>query len=171
MSSAGFSLVQLLLGLALASLLWQLGAPPLQALLASQRRQLLALELASGLRSARAEAVLQQRDVWVQSIDDDWRNGWRLQWVGELQDEEDPQAAVLVERRTGGAIRIVGNSHLRTRLRFTPQGWPAAAAGGLGNGTLHLCDNDGAISHWQVIISPSGRVRTQSAARGELLCE
>jgi type IV fimbrial biogenesis protein FimT len=170
MSSAGFSLVQLLLGLALASLLWQLGAPPLQALLASQRRQVLALELASGLRTARAEAVLQQRDVWVQSIDDDWRNGWRMQWVVELADDTDPDGPVVFERRTSGAVRVVGNSRVRTRLRFTAQGWPSAATGGVGNGTLHVCDDSAPVSHWRVIIATSGRTRVASGAQDEPLC-
>jgi type IV fimbrial biogenesis protein FimT len=170
MRQEGFTLLHLLIGLALAGVLTHLAAPALQALLLGQRRQLLAEELASGLRSARVEAIVRQREVWVQAIDDDWSLGWRL-WADDSgRGRDDPDNPVLLERAGSGRLPVVGNHRLRTRARFIPQGWPANTGGGPGNGTLHVCDEAAPVSHWRVIMANSGRVRLESGPQAEPLC-
>lgn len=170
MRQDGFTLIQLLLVIGLIGLLVQLAAPGFRQLVVSQQRQVVAFELASGLRSARAEAILQQRDVLVQAIDDDWGLGWWMIVDSSGKGVEDPNNRVLLERRLGGAVPVVGNTRLLTRARFVAQGWPAYTGTGPGNGTLHICEQGAAVSHWRVVMANSGRVRVESGALEQALC-
>lgn len=170
MRQDGLTLIQLLIALALigASLVFVL--PSLQSWVRDQQRAVIAYELASGLRSARAEAILRQRDVLVQAIDGDWGLGWWMLLDENGQGAADPANPVLLERRSSGQVPVVGNTRLATRARFIPQGWPAHTGTAPGNGTLHVCAVGLAVSHWRVVIANSGRIRLESGAREEALC-
>ncbi|WP_213875358.1 GspH/FimT family protein [Pseudomonas sp. dw_358] len=168
MRQDGYTLIQLLISIALMGLLLRLALPSWQHFVAQQRYAMTAHELASGLRSARAEAILQQQVVLIQAIDDDWGLGWRMLLDLSGRGAEDPDNPLVVERALGGQVRVVGNTRLATRARFIPQGWPAYSGASPGNGTLHICEQG--VSHWRVVMSTSGRVRMESGAMDEPWC-
>ncbi|MBV6752784.1 GspH/FimT family pseudopilin [Pseudomonas chlororaphis] len=170
MNQKGFSLVQLLIGLAVIGILAQLASPTFSELIASQRRQVSADELANGLQVARTEAILRQQSVVIHALEEDWSRGWRIIVDRSGQGHLDPDNPVLVERRSDGRTPIRGNRWLEQFVRFTSVGWLNPNNSTSMGGTLHICARDQAVSHHQVILAATGRIRLEKREIPEALC-
>ncbi|KPW49919.1 Type IV pilus bioproteinsis protein [Pseudomonas syringae pv. antirrhini] len=165
MKHAGFTLIELLIVVALVAILANVATPSFKQLIDSNRGLVAAQELASGIRSARVAAITRNQIVTIHAIEEDWSNGWRiiLDLDGKGPDEKD---TLLVERASGGTPRVVGNSKVTERLSFN----------GLGNlrnrtnGTFHVCLEGQPVSHYRVIVAPTGRVRIEDTKRDVALC-
>jgi type IV fimbrial biogenesis protein FimT len=170
MKQRGFTLIELLLGLILSGVLAQLAIPGFKGLLESQRRQSAAESLAAGLRYARTEAITRNRTVIIHALDDDWSLGWRvvldLNGRGYLDDDN----PVLLERQDSGRIPIVGNTPVKTQIRFSGLGEPLLSAGGFRAGTVHVCATDQQLSVYQVVLAPTGRISLRSDKTEQALC-
>ncbi|SDA89077.1 type IV fimbrial biogenesis protein FimT [Pseudomonas sp. NFACC15-1] len=162
MHQQGFSLIELLMGLAIAAIVLPWASAGYKELIASIDRKDTAQLLISGLRSARSEAITRNRTVVLRGIDNDWGRGWRI----TLDDKE---KTVLMERRA--SARVVGNQPVKRRVRFGSQGEALHPSGAFQAGTLHVCAKRGPVSHHQVILAPSGRVRLESVEAKQALCE
>ncbi len=170
MDQKGFSLVQLLIGLAVIGILAQLASPTFSELIASQRRQVSANELANGLRLARTEAILRQQDVVMHALEEDWSRGWRIIVDRSGQGHLDPDNPMLVERRSDGLTPINGNLWLKQFVRFTAIGSINPQNGASMGGTVHICARDQPVSHHQVILAATGRIRLETREMPEALC-
>lgn len=170
MNQKGFSIVQLLIGLAVIGILAQLASPTFSELIASQRRQVNADELANGLQVARTEAILRQQTVVMYALEEDWSRGWRIIVDRSGQGHLDPDNPVLVERRNDGLTPIKGNLLLQQFVRFTASGWVNPHNGASMGGTLHICARDQPVSHHQVILAATGRIRLEKREIPEALC-
>jgi len=165
MKQAGFSLIQLLVGVVLIAITAQIAVPGFAQLMEAQRREDAARQVASGIRSARTEAILRNQVVLVHAIDDDWSRGWRI--IVDLNgkgvgDENNP---VLIERAYAGKVPIAGNFRGNSYVRFNGLGVPLNS-----NGTLHVCEAKQPISRYQVILAATGRVRVESNKAEEKRC-
>jgi type IV fimbrial biogenesis protein FimT len=165
MKHAGFTVVELLIVLALLAILANFAAPPLGELIDAQRRKATAEALASGIRSARVAAITRNRIVTIHALDADWSNGWRIviDEDGKGPDDNDP---VLIERADASRTRVVGNSKVAEHLSFDGLGGLRRA----GNGTLHVCVKGEPVSHYRVIVNITGRVRLTEARRHHVPC-
>ncbi|MGA8138503.1 MAG: GspH/FimT family pseudopilin [Pseudomonas gingeri] len=170
MPQRGLSLIQLLIGLSLIALLAHLAMPSFRETVDAHRRQVSAEELISGLRTARTEAILRQRDVVIHALEEDWSRGWRIIVDRSGQGHLDPGNPVLVERRGDGVTPIKGNRWLEQFVRFTPLGSLNPQNGASMGGTLHICARDQPVSHHQVILAATGRIRLEKRAIPEALC-
>ncbi|MBC3349298.1 GspH/FimT family pseudopilin [Pseudomonas sp. SWRI196] len=162
MHQQGFSLIELLMGLAIAAIVLSWAGAGYKELIESIEREDTAQLLISGLRSARSEAIARNRTVVLRGIDNDWGRGWRM----TLDDKE---KTVLMERRA--SARVVGNQPVRSRVRFSNRGEALHPGGAFQAGTLHVCAKRGPVSHHQVILAPSGRVHLESVEAEQALCE
>ncbi|WP_341521308.1 GspH/FimT family pseudopilin [Pseudomonas sp. G.S.17] len=165
MKQAGFTLVELMVTLVLLAVISLVALPALGEMVDAQRRQDAAQQLASGIRTARTEAILRNQVVTIHSIDADWSNGWRIiaDKDGKGPDDDDP---VLVERAASGKVRVVGNTHLASRISFNGLG----ALNGLFNGTLSVCLKEKPVSRYQVVLALTGRVTIKNEEKPEALC-
>ncbi|MCW1245914.1 GspH/FimT family pseudopilin [Pseudomonas sp. SAICEU22] len=161
MHQQGFSLIELLMGLAIAAIVLPWVGTSYKGLIESIEREDTAQLLLSGLRSARSEAITRNRRVLIQGIDNDWGKGWRI----TLDNKE---KTLLTERRS--SARVVGNSTVKRRIRFGSQGEALHSNGSFQAGTLHVCAKRRPVSHHQVILAPSGRVRLESIEAEQALC-
>src|SRR3546814_19895979 len=84
------------MGLAIAAIVlpW-VGASYTELIEATERKDAAQL-LASGLRSARSEAIMRNRTVVVRGIDNDWGRGWRI----TLDDNEKTDRKSVVEGKS-----------------------------------------------------------------------
>jgi type IV fimbrial biogenesis protein FimT len=162
MYQQGFSLIELLMGLAIAAIVLPWAGAGYKELIESIEREDTAQLLISGLRSARSEAIARNQTVVLRGIDDDWGRGWRITL-------DDKDKTVLMERRA--SARVVGNQPVKRRVRFGSQGEALHANGAFQAGTLHVCAKRGPVSHHQVVLAPSGRVRLESVEAKQALCE
>lgn len=170
MHEKGFSLVELLTALALLALLLPLSTAALSELLRSNRQQDAAQMLASGLRNARAAAILHQRTALIHGLNNDWSQGWRIVLDVSGQGWEDPENPLLIERQSAGQVLIVGNRPVQHFVRFSAQGNPLLPSGAFQAGSLHICQADQEYSRHQVVLSRSGRVSLRSESAEQALC-
>ncbi len=159
-----FTLLELLVTLVVIGLIVTFAAPAFAEIINNQQRQDAAQQLASGIRTARTEAILRSRPVVIRAIDRNWGNGWQI----IVEPEGDVESQVLLERRRSGNVPIVGNGRIRQQIRFGALGTPYG--NGFVAGTLSVCDAKKAQSHHQVVMALTGRVRIESGKKREPLC-
>ncbi|WP_310196962.1 GspH/FimT family protein [Pseudomonas hunanensis] len=159
MRQQGATLLQMMLALAMAALLTQLGMPSYAAFSEDLHRAAAARDLMQALRNARSHATLQQQPVRVQPINEDWGQGWRLLLADNGQ--------LLREYPLRRGLKIVGN--FDGEVRFSAQGIPMRGNALLG-GRLEICGQSLDAQRRQVILAPSGRVRLSSDAADKPLC-
>jgi type IV fimbrial biogenesis protein FimT len=164
MKQHAFTLLELLVTLVITGLIVTLAAPVFAEIIDNQRRQDTAQQLASGIRTARTEAILRSRPVVIRAIDGRWGNGWQI----ITEPEGDAESPVWLERRRSGKVPIVGNGRIRQQIRFGAQGTPYG--NGFVAGRLFICDAKKAHSHHQVVMASTGRVRIESVKMPEPLC-
>lgn len=170
MHQKGFSLIELLAGLAIAATLLQFVGPHFKALIESVRRENTAQTLASGIRNARTEAILRNQTTVIHAVDDNWGLGWRIILDISGKGHEDSDNPVLLERQESGRETIVGNKWVKNFVRFTGLGEPLMPSGALQMGTLHLCATQEPTSLLQVVLSPTGRISLRSDKTEQKLC-
>lgn len=168
MREQGFSLIELLMGLAIVGIVLQLVSPAFAALTESNYQEEAAKSLVSGLRSARSEAISRGEAVVIHGIDDDWSQGWRIILDVSGKGHEDPGNPLLIERRSGMGVAIFGNRNVKTAIRFGPLGEPVS--GGFQAGTLHVCAAREAHSQHQVVLASNGRISLRSDKTAQALC-
>lgn len=171
MPQQGFSLIELLMGLAIAAIVLHLVSPTFATLIESNHREQAAKALFSGIRSARSEAIVRNQAVVIHAIDEDWAQGWRIILDISGKGDKDRDNPLLAERRSGTRVPIVGNGPVDRFVRFSGQGEPMFAKGRWQGGTLHVCSAHEPVSQYQVVLAPSGRVSLRSEKAAQALCE
>ncbi|NWB25391.1 GspH/FimT family pseudopilin [Pseudomonas gingeri] len=168
MHQRGLSLVELLVVLVTITVLMKFAGPSLSDLIASQRHQTSAEQLAKGLQTARTEAILRSQNVIIHAINDDWSQGWRIILDLSGQGPEDLNNPTLIERQDSSHGPIVGNQHVKRFVRFSSIGVPTNE--GVAGGTLHICARQHPISHHRVVLARTGRIRLEAGDKQEALC-
>ena len=169
----GFTLIELMMVLAIAGILLVTGMPALGSMLARSHRQSAEAALESSLMHARETAIVRNQRVIVCPSSDgsscsggtDWQHGWLIAPDADgddLPDKNTLPLAVFDAMPVG--MRIVA-SRGRPRIVFHPDG----SAGG-SNARITVCHAGDTREGRAVIIANSGRVRV-SAAQPEQLQE
>lgn len=158
MQQKGLTLIELLAGLLVIGIVVAMATPAFGALMASQRRQDTAQQLASSLRVARVEAIQRGQSVIVQAKNDSWSKGWKVFVDTDRNQFQDENEVVLAERAGHQNARVVGNGRVAARVGFDSTGRLLNNA----NGTLAVCLRDSPASHYQIAIAVTGRVSLRS---------
>ena len=158
MKQQGVTLIQMMFGLAVATLLTQLGMPAYARLSDDLHRAAAARDLAQALRTARSHAQLQRQAVQVRALDSDWGKGWQVILEHNQQ--------VLREHRLSRPIRIAANSG--GQVKFSALGvlhnnrWLGA--------TLEVCERSSATSQHRVVLASGGRISLRTGEPENSLC-
>jgi type IV fimbrial biogenesis protein FimT len=162
----GFTLLEVLTSLAVASILLTAAVPAMQDFIIRNRMSTEVNTFVASLYLARSEAVKRLRDVSLcpvesdgdcDSTSQDWEQGWKVYYIDPATSSEVvlQQTPALPSR-----FRIIGN---RSGFGYDPTGQLAGA--GM-NGTYLFCDTGGIAQARKVIVSNEGRVRTQVSTTG-----
>lgn len=168
--TAGFTLTELLITLAIAGILAMIGAPAMGSLLARTRDASTEATIANALRHARSAAVMRNARVLVcPSRDgrrcnpgDDWQHGWIVAKDADHDGQPDADASLLAVQAAMPTGTRVTTSAGRGQLAFHPNG----GAGG-SNVSFTICHAN-ARRGKEVIVANSGRVRLASADAAHL---
>lgn len=170
--SAGFSLIELVVTIAVAAVLLAIAVPAFSDLMA--RNELAATSNAArgALMAARQTAVMRGQPVSLcagtptAGCTGDWSAG---QWL--LFRDTDHSGDLGVDERVlqhgqvpgaGQTVSVSGNGPLRTALVYMPLGHAERVSGAFGAGRLRLCVEAGfSPNARELIVSASGRVRMQ----------
>lgn len=156
----GFTLIELMLALAVAAVLGSLAAPAMSEFVARQRIDAAAHDIAAHINLARLQAVTHaERVVLCPSVNgaectgmNRWDAGWIVFRDRDNNGRPDAPDDLL---RVGAALkRLAVDSAGRTRIRYQPDG----TAGG-SNLTIKLCDPERPEIARAVIVSNPGRPR------------
>jgi type IV fimbrial biogenesis protein FimT len=76
--SAGFTMVELLVTIAIAAILATVAVPSFSGLIASQRAKTAASELFASFLTARSDAIMRNANVTVSPLAGGWSQGWQI---------------------------------------------------------------------------------------------
>ena len=173
-SQRGFTLVELLVSLAIGSILMSLTVPAMTGMLNTQKAISASNALFAGLNLARSEAIKRNaRAVLCKTangltctLSGGWEQGWIL--FHDLNNNAALDAGEEVLRQQGPAsagIRLAGNLPIANYVSYTPIGTAKLISGAFQAGTFTLCmESSGSADVRQIVLSGSGRARAQKGA-------
>jgi type IV fimbrial biogenesis protein FimT len=174
-TSGGYSLIELLITVAIMSTLSLIALPSFAQLVAWNRVKAQAHEFLTDVTLARSEAVRRgQRVTMCKSADGqgcaedgEWDQGWIVFVESVLENgtvDEGEEILVVRGMLTGGStLSGVGGlgSPMRTYVSYTPLGF-SEQIGGLGqSGTIRLCNKGRGV---QFVLFRTGRMRTEETS-------
>ena len=170
-AGTGFTLVELTIVLAIASLLLTVAAPAYGDWIAAYQLRNHAEQLASSMNLARSEAIRRGYRVNLCPAADGrrcadaaaWGAGW-LVFVDVNRDGRigDDEPVLRVERAAAPGIRVLANRPIEDYVSFTALGSARLLNGGLQMGTFTVCR--AGQRALKVVLANSGRVRLEKTA-------
>lgn len=161
----GFTILELMVTLSIASILLVAGVPSLQTFTQRQAMKAAINSLQNDLMMARSEAVhLNTRFVTCPgnpsqgcSGDTEWSSGW-IVFADENADRQLQPSESITRQGYGLENLYIRSSSGRTEVRFFPDG---SAPGS--NGSITFCGLGGAAQARKLVISNLGRIRRDVA--------
>ncbi|WP_225607858.1 MULTISPECIES: GspH/FimT family pseudopilin [unclassified Pseudomonas] len=158
----GFTLVELLLTLAILAIALSIAAPNLSELLQNQRASTATHELRNALDFARESAAHSGQAISIAATGGDWAAGWEVFADSGNSGVRAPQQPPLAAHGPLSGIHIHTDSTSRRYLHFTPLGNAIQPNGAFHSGTLTLCGAGRASYH--IVFNKAGRIRTESGS-------
>lgn len=142
----GFTLLELLITLAIVAIVTAVAAPSFSDIIERQRVRSAADNLRSSIELARSEAVKRNSPVTVNRIEDNWNKGWKVQ-DGTTVLQTFPAQPSLTISNTASSIQFNGNGRSSAAADFSLSP-----------------DSGNTANAYCVDISLSGRPRTRKGA-------
>ena len=177
MRNRGFTLLEVLVVLALLAVLLSLAAPSLQGLRQKHQMQSQAEQLQSSLLLARSEALRRQQRVTLCvresaahaasdcAMAGTWAQGWVMFVDGNDNGRREATETVLqVQEALPRFLTLQGNATVDRYISYGPQGRSQSITGAFQAGTLTLCGS-GQTHVWRVVINAVGKPRLEKTER------
>ena len=165
----GLTLIELLITLAIASILGLSAFPNLSALIAQERSTILTNNLAGALAYARSEAVMKNTEILTCQSNDgsecnrsgNWQNGWIIFVDKNENRQRDPDETLLriyTASDNGTQAIFNGAANIDHYMRYKPSGraYP--------NGSFLICNPNIGVGK-ALIMTQSGRLRLSKKQR------
>lgn len=181
---SGFSLLELLVALAVGSIIIVVGIPSFQGMLENQRMTSATNELVMSLNLAKSEAIKRVKYVSVCKSSNgisctaggtSWDDGWIIfanSSVANLGSIDGGDEVIRVYPALGGQLTVTSSGTIANFVSFRPTGTIGTSTANM-TGTLTACDERGADYARGILLEPSGRWRVshdQTHAGAALTC-
>lgn len=171
-SARAFTLLELMIALAIVSVLFGLAAPSFARFIEEQKLLNEARRLAEGITLARSEALKRNGYVILCATTPadacgdarHWHEGWVMFADADGNAEIDPADAILGrDRNAESGVTIIGNRPVERYLRFDFAGQARLVGGALQMGTIEVCKSG--LMGYRVVLANSGRTRIDRLPR------
>jgi len=170
--SSGFTLIELMITLAIAGILLAVGIPSFNSIITSNRLTTYANELVTALNLARSEAIRRGVQVTMSTgnTGGNWGSGWTIFTDSNGNGVLDGADVLLrtYPALTNGYTLLSGNNYncwVAYNSVGLSRGSGATCNGGLSNDTFRLCDPSQTITSSRAItVNATGRARTLQGA-------
>lgn len=158
-ANKGFTLIELMVTVAVLAIVLSLGVPSFNSLIINNRLTTQANALVASINLARSEAIKRGVQVRVAEESGHWETGWRVTVAGAGKGNR-----VLLRRQSSfegkSTLSALRDDNSVKQVNFSPRGFLVGSAV-----TFELC-NSGAPANRQkkLIISSSGRVKVLDSA-------
>ena len=144
---SGFTLIELMITLVIASLMLTIGVPSLSNMLQNNRLSSQTNQFIAAINFARSEAIKRGANIDVKATDssnadNEWGNGWSIE----------QGATVLRIFQTLDGSSTLNSNTSKTQFQYNSRGRVN------GTDTLELCDSRSGEIGRRITISPTGRV-------------
>jgi len=163
MLSRGFTLVEMMVAVAVLAILLTIGLPAFGGLIDSQRMDSSVNGLMRSIQFTRTEAIRLNRPVTMTPLGQDWNNGWIIFLDANHNGAHDSDERVLRYEQPALVSHIHANANIADYLRYNAQGESELLNGGFQSGTFSLCPQQTAAQGRKVIINRVGRARIERA--------
>ena len=175
--SAGYSLVELLAVLTIASILLSMAVPSMTGMINTQRSTSLGNSFLAGLNLARNEAIKRNaRTVLCKSADGlsctssgGWQQGWIL--FHDVNNNARLDAGEQVIQLQGGVsqgLSLTGNTNVANYVSYSASGSAKLISGAFQAGTFRLCLDPVVVADVrQIILSSTGRARSKKGLESD----
>lgn len=164
---SGFTLIEMMVTVAVAAILMSVGVPSFQQLIQSNRVTTQTNEFVAALNLARSEAIKRGSRITVckssTSTSCAASGGWQQGWIIFMDNNNNASA----DDGTGSILRVygalsdvtlTGNTHVASYVSYVASGSTQLAGGGFQAGTLTLCPGSGATKGRTLVLSRTGRL-------------
>ncbi|WP_291014433.1 GspH/FimT family pseudopilin [Hydrogenophaga sp.] len=183
---AGFTLVELLVTIAVAAVILAFGVPSFQASIASNRLTSLTNDMVGTLAQARSEAIRRGTRVTVCTSANgtacttsaDWNTGW-ITFVdgtrsGTTAAVDTGETVIRYNQGSGGSTLLRGSTAVAQYVSFASDGSARTMAGTPLTGTLRVCEPTSALGDAtrarHIDLSAVGRIETSTPASVASTC-
>ncbi len=162
----GFTLIELMMTLAIAAILVSLAAPSFTDTIKNNRLTTQYNELVTQLTLARSEAIKRNTEIIVLNNDgneSNWHKGWVI--FEDTNDDDTVDA--------GETIKVSDTVDSNITISYNNGKQISYLASGLGNnaGTFTICDDRGAQEAKALIINITGRIRSATDSNSDGIVE
>jgi type IV fimbrial biogenesis protein FimT len=172
-NDAGFTLIELIVTVAIAAIVLAIAVPSFQETITSNRLTTFSNTLVASLNFARSEAIKQNRRVTLCSSADGLScatGGYQQGWIVFIDSNNNAtvpnaQNVLQVSEALSGDVTLAGTSTpVQSYISYVASGVSQRIptdTGGFQAGTLRLCKPGYTASERQIILSNGGRTRVQ----------
>ncbi|AGI22826.1 methylation [Pseudomonas sp. ATCC 13867] len=162
----GFSLIELLVALAILAIALSIAAPGFGQLIEEHRLQVATQELQSALNQARATAALSGQPVSIAALEGNWAQGWTLFVDSNNNGVREPSEPLLSTHAALAHITVVPDATSLRYLHYTPGGYSIQPSGAFHSGHFVLCANTPSAA--RIVINRAGRIRREAGDANSL---
>lgn len=174
-SVTGFTLVELIITLAIAAIITTMAIPSFQQTIRNNRMVTQTNEFIAALNLARSEAARRGQRITVckstnstaasPACNTSNSTGWDSGWIVFVDTDRDAdldtgETIIRVHGALEGGNKLTGNTNLAHYISYAPNGMTQLISGAIQMGTLTLCHPPKAR---QIIINSTGRIRSEEA--------
>lgn len=163
----GFTLLELMITLAITSILLTIGVPSLLSVARNSRTVTVTNELVTALHLARSEAIKRGVQVTLQKTGAEWEDGWKLIVDNDgdgVMDADDGDVEIGVFKAIYNGYTLRTGAHFNLWVAYRSNG--RSRGNGGSNDTFRLCADDQDTENGRsIVINLIGRIRTSEGVK------